>query len=161
MNNLFECKVKYEKIDDHGREKKVTETYLVDAVSHGEAEARIYKEMESIIRGEFLVKGVRPANYTEVFDKMEGDRFYKSKISFASVDDKSGKEKVVSNQILVMANTVKEAYDNIMEGIGGMTVDFNINSVGESPILEFFKYDLEEAAAEIQKEDVKSNAFKD
>ncbi|WP_439184258.1 DUF4494 domain-containing protein [Carboxylicivirga taeanensis] len=141
MQNLFECKVKYEKIDEQsGKEKKVSETYLIDAVSFTEAESRIYKEMESMIRGEFMVTNIRKANYTEIFENEDGDIWYKSKISFASVDEKSGKEKKVSNQILVLASNVKDAYDKIHQGMGGLTVDFDINAIAESPILDFFPY---------------------
>ncbi|MBS2100685.1 DUF4494 domain-containing protein [Carboxylicivirga linearis] len=159
MENLFECRVRYEKIDEQsGKEKKVTECYLVDAVNHGEAEERMYKEMEAMIRGEFVVTTVRKANYTEIFDNMDGDRWFKSKISFESVSEKTGLAKKVSNNILVMANNVKDAYDNIQEGMGGMTVDFEINAIAESPILDFFPYPLAEAA---EKLDGKSNAYKD
>ncbi|WP_289054595.1 DUF4494 domain-containing protein [Carboxylicivirga marina] len=141
MQNLFECKVKYEKIDEQsGKEKKVSETYLIDAVSFTEAESRIYKEMESMIRGEFIVTNIRKANYTEIFENEEGDIWYKSKISFASVDEKSGKEKKVSNQILVLASDMKDAFEKIHQGMGGMTVDFDINAISESPILDFFPY---------------------
>ncbi len=141
MQNLFECKVKYEKIDEQsGKEKKVSETYLIDAVSFTEAESRIYKEMESMIRGEFIVTNIRKANYTEIFENEDGDIWYKSKISFASVDEKSGKEKKVSNQILVLASDVKDAFEKIHQGMGGMTVDFDINAISESPILDFFPY---------------------
>ncbi|WP_430810206.1 MULTISPECIES: DUF4494 domain-containing protein [unclassified Carboxylicivirga] len=141
MQNLFECKVKYEKIDEQsGKEKKVSETYLIDAVSFTEAESRIYKEMESMIRGEFIVTNIRKANYTEIFENEDGDMWYKSKISYASVDEKSGKEKKVSNQILVLASNVKDAFDKIHEGMQGMTVDFDINMIAESPILDFFPY---------------------
>lgn len=146
MQNLFECKVKYEKIDEQsGKEKKVSETYLIDAVSFTEAESRIYKEMEMMVRGEFIVTNIRKANYTEIFDNEDGDRWFKAKVSFASVDEKSGKEKKVSNQILVMANNVKDAYDKIQQGMGGMTVDFEINAIAESPILDFFAYFKDEA----------------
>lgn len=104
MQNLFECKVKYEKVDEaSGQQKKVNETYLIDAVSFTEAESRIYQEMEKMISGEFAVTNIRKANYTEIFDNEDGDRWFKSKISFLSIDEKSGKEKKVSNQILVMA----------------------------------------------------------
>lgn len=141
MQNLFEAKVKYEKIDEQsGKEKKVAETYLLDAVSFTEAETRIYKEMESMIRGEFVVTALAKANYTEIFENEDGDIWYKSKISFASVDEKSGKEKAVSNQILILASNVKDAYDKIIACMGGMTVDFVINSISESAILDFFPY---------------------
>ena len=158
MQNLFECRVRYEKIDEQsGHEKTITECYLVDAVSHGEAESRMYKEMEAMIRGEFVVKSVRKVNYTEIFENEDGDIWYKSKISFETVDDKSGKGKRVSNNILVLASNVKDAFDKIHEGMGGMTVDFDINAIAESPILDFFPY----FKGDEEVTDGKSEAFKD
>ena len=141
MQNLFECKVKYAKVDENtGKEKKVTETYLIDAVSFTEAESRLYKEMEMMISGEFIVTGIRKANYTDIFPFDDGDRWFKSKISYVSVDEDAGKEKKVSNQILVLANDVKDAWDKIQESMKGMTVDYEINAISESPILDFFPY---------------------
>ncbi len=141
MQNLFECKVKYTKIDElSGKEKKVTETYLIDAISFTEAETRIYKEMESMIRGEFMITGIRKANYTDIFPFDDGDRWFKSKVSFVSIDEEAGKEKKISNQILVLANDVKDAFDKINESMKGMTVDYEINAIAESPILDFFPY---------------------
>lgn len=158
MQNLFECRVKYEKIDQQsGNEKTVTECYLVDAVSHGEAENRMYKEMETMIRGEFIIKTVRKVNYTEIFENEDGDIWYKSKISFETVDEKSGKEKRVSNNILVLASNVKDAYDKIHIGMGGMTVDFYINAIAESPILDFFPY----FKGDEEPTDGKTEAYKD
>ncbi len=146
MQNLFECKVKYTKIDElSGKEKKVTETYLIDAVSFTEAESRIYKEMESMISGEFLITGIRKANYTDIFPFDDGDTWFKSKISYVSIDEEGGKEKKISNQILVLASNVKDAWDKIHESMKGMTVDYEINAIAESPILDFFPYFKEES----------------
>lgn len=41
----FECKIRYEKVMEDGLQKKVTEQYVVDALSFSEAEARIIEEM--------------------------------------------------------------------------------------------------------------------
>ncbi|MCT4647594.1 MAG: DUF4494 domain-containing protein [Carboxylicivirga sp.] len=158
MQNLFESRVKYDTIDQQsGKEKTVTECYLLDAVSHGEAESRMYKEMESIIRGEFVIKTVRKVNYTEIFENEDGDRWYKAKISFESIDEKNGKAKRVSNNIVVQASNVKDAFDKIYEGMGGMTVDFDINAIAESPILEFFPY----FKSDEKVTDGKTEAYKD
>ena len=76
MQSLFECKVRYQKIDEQsGKDKKVTETYLFNAISFTEAESRIYKEMESLISGEFLVTNIRKANYADIFNFEDGDRW--------------------------------------------------------------------------------------
>lgn len=140
MQTLFECKVRHQKIDElSGKEKKVTETYLFDAISYTEAESRIYKEMAEIISGDFAVTSIRKATYAEIFPFDDGDRWFKCKVSFMSVDEEAGKEKKISNQILVMALDIKDCFDKILESMG-QTVDIEVNSITESPILDFFPY---------------------
>ncbi len=160
MNTWFECKVRYEKIDEQsGKQKKTTAPYLIDAVSYTEAEERIHSEMEQYVSGEFSVKGIKQVNYTDLFFYDDGQYWYKCKVMFISIDEDAGKEKKVANWMLVMADNVKEAYDRIEESMNGMTVDFTIHSVIESNILDVFPYFKDEAVE--PKEDVKSNAFKD
>lgn len=146
MQNWFECKVRYTKIDEKtGKDKKVNEPYLVDAVSFTEAEERIYREMEAYISGEFTVTNIRKANYTDIFPNEDGDRWYKCKVTFMSIDESAGKEKKVANQMLVLASGVKDACDKIEKGLEGMTVDFEIVAVAESPIMDFFPYFTDDA----------------
>ena len=64
MANWFEVKIKYAKISEQGIERMVSEPYLVDAMSFTEAEARICKEMEAFLGGEFQVVNIKRANYT-------------------------------------------------------------------------------------------------
>jgi len=145
MHTWFECKVKYIKIDENsGREKKVSEPYLVDAVSFTEAENRIYQELEQMIRGEFQVTNIRKANYSDIFPFENSDRWFKCKVSYVSVDEGSGKEKKISNQMLVMGDDLKEAYDNLMASLEGMTIDFDVLGINESPIMDVFPYFNEE-----------------
>lgn len=141
MQNWFECKIRYTKIDEKtGKEKKVNEPYLVDAISFTEAEERIYREMEAYISGEFTVTNIRKANYTDVFPTEDGERWYKCKVTFMSIDEAAGKEKKVANQMLVLASGVKDACDKIDKGLEGMTVDYDIVAVAESPLIDFFPY---------------------
>ena len=67
MHNWFECKVSYEKIMEDGKQKKVTEPYLVDALSFTEAEARIIEELTPFISGEFVIKDIKRAKLSEIF----------------------------------------------------------------------------------------------
>ena len=120
---------------------------MFDAISFTEAESRIYKEMESLISGEFLVTNIRKANYADIFNFVDGDRWYKCKVSFVAVDVEAGKEKKISNQILVFALDVKDAFDKVHQGMNGSTVDFEVNSIMESPILDFFPYFKDEETA--------------
>lgn len=66
MHNWFTCKIRFEKTLENGMNKKVTELYLVDALSFTEAESRIIEEMTPFISGEFEVSGVAKANYNEL-----------------------------------------------------------------------------------------------
>ena len=71
MHTWFECKIRYEKVMENGMQKKVTEPYLVDALSFTEAEARIIEEMTPFISGEFTVSDIKRANYSELFPSDE------------------------------------------------------------------------------------------
>lgn len=144
MHTWFECKVKYVKIDEvSGREKKVNEPYLVDAVSFTEAENRIHQELEQMIRGDFMVTNIRKANYADIFPFDNADRWFKCKVSYVALDEGAGKEKKVSNTMLVMGNDLKEAYDNLMQALDGMTVDFEVNGINESPLMDVFPYEAD------------------
>ncbi len=145
MSNWYEVKVKYVKIDEQsGREKKVTEPYLIDAVSFTEAESRIHAELEEMIRGDFQVTNISKANYSDLFPFDNADRWFKCKVTYVSLDDAAGKEKKISSQMLVMGNDLKEAYDNLMSSLSGMTVDFNVVGINESPLMDVFPYFKEE-----------------
>ena len=105
MHTWFECKIRYEKVMENGMQKKVTEPYLVDALSFTEAEARIIEEMTPFISGEFTVSDIKRANYSELFpsDEESADRWFKCKLIFITLDEKSGAEKKTSTQVLVQA----------------------------------------------------------
>ncbi|MCZ4694274.1 DUF4494 domain-containing protein [Ancylomarina euxinus] len=148
-NNWFECKVKYVKIDENGKEKKVTEPYLVDAVSFTEAEARIHTELEKMIHSDFIVTNISKSNISELFPNENGDRWFKAKTSFVMVDEESGKEKKSNNYMLVEANNVKDAYEYLTEGLSDMIVPFEIPSVSESPIMDVFPFFKDELNEEI------------
>ena len=61
---LFECGIRYEKTLENGMQKKVTELYIVDALSFTEAESRIIGEMSCFISGEFAVVSEKITNYS-------------------------------------------------------------------------------------------------
>lgn len=153
MHNWFECKVKYTKIDEKtGKEKKVNEPYLVDAISFTEAEARIHQELSAYISTEFTVTNIRKANYTDIFPNEEGDRWFRCKVTYMLVDENAGKEKKVANQMLIMASDVKDAYEKLQQSLSGMTIDFDIVAITESPIMDFFPYFRDEERSEVKDE---------
>jgi hypothetical protein len=141
MSNWFECKVRYQKIDEQGKVKNVSEPYLVDAVSFTEAEGRINQEMEPYISGEFSVTNIKLANYAELLPGEGGDRWYKCKVSYIAIDEERGLERKSNSYILVRASDLKQAYDLLEESMRGTVSDYEISAIQESPILDVFPYE--------------------
>lgn len=144
-SNWFECKVRYEKVMENGMNKKVTEPYLVDALSFTEAEARIIEEVSPYISGEFTVSDIKRANYTELFssDEEAADRWFKVKLLFITLDEKSGSEKKTASYVLVKAADLRDAVKKLDEGMKGTMVDYVIASVAETPIMDVYPFRAE------------------
>lgn len=144
MHNWFECKVSYEKMLENGMQKKVTEPYLVDALSFTEAEARITEEIRSFISGEFTVSSVGRKRYSEIFFHENGKRYYKVKVYFITLDGNSGAEKRTPAQMLAQASTLKEALAVFEEGMKGTLADYVIAAVADTPLMDIFPFDPDE-----------------
>ncbi len=138
----FETKIEFEKTMDDGNPKKVKEQYTVDALSFTEAENRITEEMSAYISGEFTVVDIKKATYKEVFfsDQPSADRWYKAKLQFITIDEKTEKEKRSNVYYLVQAATLMEAVKNIDAVMGGTMIDYVIASVAETLIMDVFEY---------------------
>ncbi|GHT24235.1 hypothetical protein AGMMS4957_16920 [Bacteroidia bacterium] len=142
--NWFECKVKYDKMMENGVVKPVTEPYLVDALSFTEAEARIIEEVSHLVSGEFVVTDIKRAKLSELFFNDKGDRYYKIRVSFITLDEKSGAEKKTSCNMLAQANDLKEAVAILEEGMKGGMTDYVIASVTETMIMDVFPFTADE-----------------
>ena len=142
MHTWFECKIRYEKTMENGMNKKVTEPYLVDALSFTEAEARIIEEMTPFISGEFTVSDIKRANYSELFFSEEeaSDRWFKCKLTFITIDEKSGAEKKTSTNVLVQASDLRDAVKKLDEGMKGSMADYIISSMAETAIMDVYNY---------------------
>lgn len=143
MVNWFECRVRYDKMLETGIQKMVTEPYLVDALSFTEAEARIIEEITPFISGDFTVSAVKRTNFSEIFWDETGDKWYKVKTNFITIDEKSGVEKKTASYILVQASEFKVALDNFMEGMKGTLADFEIASITETPLIDVYRMKVE------------------
>lgn len=138
----FECKIQYEKTMEDGLQKKVTETYTIDALSFTEAEQRIMEEMSNYISGEFTIKDIKIAPYKEIFfsDQDMADKWYKTKLEFITIDEKTEKEKRSAVNYLVNAGTLNGAVKNVDEVMGGTMIDYIISSVSETKLMDVFEY---------------------
>ena len=144
--NWFECRIAYEKIMEDGMQKKVKENYVIDALSFTEAEQRIMEEISSYISGAFDVADIKKASYKEVFfsDEETADRWYKAKLQFITIDEKTEKEKRSNVNYLVQAGSLNGAVKNIDEVMGGTMIDYVIASVSETTLMDVFEYKKKE-----------------
>ena len=143
MNSWFEVKVSYERMLENGMQKRVTEPYLVDALSFTEAEARITEELLPFYSNEFSVTGIRRARISEIHFNEAGDRYFRFKINFIALDEKSGAEKKTSCAMIAQACTLKEAIEILEKGMKGTMADYEIASVTETMLMNIFTFSAE------------------
>lgn len=142
MNSWFTVTVKYTKQQDDGTFKRVTEPYLVAAMTHSDAETRIHEQLGALIRGEFIVTGVKRTDIHDIFHYEDSDVWYKCKINYESGDggEDGTKTKRVSQFFLVSACSVKEAYERLRESLGGMMIDFQVPGINVSKLVDIFPF---------------------
>lgn len=143
MHNWFECKIRYEKTMENGMQKKVTEPYLVDALSFSEAEARIIEKIRPFISGEFTVTDIKRARLSEIFFNENGDKYYKIKVSFVTLYETSGSEKKTPVNMMVQASTIEEAREELEKGMKGTLSDYVVESITETKIMDVFPFEVE------------------
>lgn len=146
MHTWFEVKIRYEKVMENGMQKKVTEPYLFDALSFTESEGKCIEEMTPFIIGEFAVSDIKRANYSEIFfsEEESADRWFKCKLVFITLDEKSGSEKKTSTHVLVQAADLRDAVKKLDEGMKGTMADYQIASVSETAIMDVYPYEAKE-----------------
>lgn len=146
----FECKVKYDKTMENGLIKQVTEAYLVDALSFTEAERRFLEEIEPFMSGEYMVTDIKRAKIAELFESNDGlaDRWFKCKVAFITLDEKTGAEKRASQMMMVQAIDLRDAIKSLDKAMEGTLGDYVIVSVAETAIMDVYRYKTAEDAQE-------------
>ena len=146
----FECKVKYDKTMENGLIKQVTEAYLVDALSFTEAERRFLEEIEPFMSGDFMVTDIKRAKIAELFESNDGlaDRWFKCKVAFITLDEKTGAEKRANQMMMVQAIDLRDAIKSLDKSMEGTLGDYVIVSVAETAIMDVYRYKTAEDAQE-------------
>ena len=142
MSNWFECKVKFEKTVDDGKIIKVSESYLVDALSFTEAEEKIIKEMTPFISGEFEVANIKKVKIHEMFLQDNADKWYRCKVNFVTFDEDKGVEKRTPQTMMVQASEIGEALARLIEGLKGTMADYEVFMITETMIMDVYRYEL-------------------
>ena len=149
MQTYFEVKVKYVKTDQGGYERRVTDNFLLDAVSFTDAETRVFEQMKEITNGEFQVMNIKRSNIAEIISNEEGEWWYKAKISLIAIDEEAGKEKKVNNYFLVMADDLEQARKQLENELSYILVPYEIVGINLTQISEVFPYKLDTNVKEI------------
>lgn len=141
----FECKIRYDRLTDEGLSKKVTEQYVVDALSYTEAEKNIIRFAAEIIPEVIEIRAIKEAAYNEIFfSEDDAEKWYKTKISFISIDERTGKERKTNVLYLVQANDISNAISNVKEIMSKSMSDYTIQSMALTQILDVFEHNKEE-----------------
>ena len=139
----FETKIRYEKMMEDGSQKMITEQYVVDALSFTEAENAIIEEMSVYITGDFKVRDIKMAGYGEVFfsDADTDDKWYKTKLQFITIDEKTEREKHTQVYYLVQASSFDNCKDTIRTIMDGTMIDYQIASVSETKVIDVIEHE--------------------
>ncbi len=146
MQTWFESKVKYVKISQSGNESTVTENFLLDAVSYTDAETRIIRQMQQMVKGgEFTIVDIKKSRIAEVFPYEAGEWWYKATINLVTIDEEAGKEKKLRTYYLVMADDIQQSLDRLDESLSFMVIPYVISSMAVSNIVDVFPYEPSES----------------
>ena len=161
VSKYYEVKIQYHKMQEDGKEKKVTEQYVVEALSFTEAETRIIEEMTPYISGEFDVVSEKIAPYNEIFlsDRTDDDKWFISKVGFITLDERTDKEKKQTFRYLVQAATSELALDYTKEMFSHGMSDYSIEAVQDTPTLDVFLYEVKKEVAETPEKNADDNDF--
>lgn len=161
VSKFYEVKIQYQKMLEDGKEKKVTEQYVVEALSFTEAESRITEEMSAYIADSFDVVAEKIAPYNEIFlsDKSDDDKWFISKVGFITLDEKTAKEKKQTFRYLVQAATSKLALDYTNEMFSHGMSDYIIDAVQDTPTLDVFLYEVKKEVVETPEDNAAENNF--
>lgn len=120
--------------------KSVTEPYLVDALSFSEAEARITLEMRPFVSGEMTVANIKRAKIAELFYNEQGDKWYRCKVNFVTLDEDKGVERKVASTMMVQASSLQEAVETLVDRMKSTLADYEIAAVTETMIMDVYPY---------------------
>lgn len=140
MKNYFEVKVKYRKTGEDGKEKKVSEAYLFDAVNWTDAEARTFKAMEENVRGDFKIDSIKTSKIIELFAFEDGELWFKVSVAMMTLSEGAKKEKKIKENFLVMADNVQEALNRLNSSLDYLLVPYVVTSISASNIVDVFPY---------------------
>jgi len=139
--DFFEIKVRYLRTTEEGYQKSVAEVYALEAFDFTESEERILKEVGQLASGDMYVKTIARASYKEIFfsDADSDDKWYRAKLAFITIDEKTEREKRSNVVYLMQAATLDKARQYVSEVMDKTMIDYEVVSISETPIMDVFE----------------------
>lgn len=134
---LYLVKLSCHRTQDNGCDKKVTETYLIEAFSCAEAEKKIVDEIGPYIKGDFSVTALKKIKISDVLNSDE-EGWYKAKLITTVIDEKSLKEKKINRFILVNAYSFAYATKRLYEYLRAGNENSEVDSVMNTHLTDVF-----------------------
>ena len=134
----YECKVRYQREIGEGKLQKQSDTYLIEAVSFGDAEERVLIEVKPFVfmGQEIEMRSIRKVVYNEVLHNHQGHFWFKAKVVLTTVDESEGKEKKIKTNILVQETDLEAAYKAVNKLMKNSITDYEITNVQITGIVD-------------------------
>ena len=134
----YECKVRYQREIGEGKLQKQSDTYLIEAVSFGDAEERVIIEVKPFVfmGQEIEMRSIRKVVYNEVLHNPQGHFWFKAKVVLTTVDENEGKEKKIKTNILVQQTDLEAAYKAVNKLMKNSITDYEITNVQITGIVD-------------------------
>ena len=136
--NYFECKISYEKQMEDGKTKRVSELYLIEAISFSEAESIMLYQLAQWYAGEAKIETLKRDKVAEIFEA-DAEKIYRVKVNFITLDETSGKEKKNAVYMLVYADSIEKARQEHEHGMKGMMSDYEVEKIEETKLVEIYR----------------------
>lgn len=130
------------KVSESGREQMVTENFLLDAVSFTDAESRMIRQMQSMVKGgEFSIVDIKKSKIAEIFPFDDGEWWFKVTINLVTIDEEAGREKKLRTYYLIMADDINEVMKRLDESLSYLVIPYVVTAVAVSTIVDVFPYE--------------------
>ncbi|WP_299230231.1 DUF4494 family protein [uncultured Bacteroides sp.] len=136
--NLFSVRISYLKEID-GKQKKVTENYLVNGWTFGEVEVRIQNLLKEECLEFLTIEDISRVKYEEYIpnDLLEEPKYYTIKNVYSYIDER-GKVKKEKHYYVVASDSTENATNLFKAYMSGVNYDLDISGVIETNYLDIF-----------------------
>lgn len=141
MNRRFwvEVRVSYDGVTEKGEKANMKETWLVRAATFAEAESRATEKVCAYNGVENVgVEACVKRNIAALWvSSLNGDKFYKVRCEGLLVNEKTGKERIVKREYLVLSPNMLDAYETFFKCMSDSDFsEFEVLGINLTPIVE-------------------------